>query len=163
MRRVVLCEMTDIMLAYIAIYERYRDVADVDLESITSYFTSESDSTDVTVKQGFVVEDELYENFLESLDFLDAFAMAVESEGKICKVTAYNLYLTYLKCLANDYTFIGVESVIANKEHILTAVLNPNNYGKLEYAEEEIGEDKDKGYSKIIQEIVDEFNHKYGR
>ena len=161
MRRVVLCEMTDIMLAYIALYDHYIDVdvVDVDLESITSYFTSESDSMD----EGFVVEDELYENFLESLDFLDAFAMAVESEGKICKVTAHNLYLTYLKCLANDYTFIGVESVIANKEHILTAVLNPNNYGKLEYAEEEIGEDEDEGYSKTIQEIVDEFNHKYGR
>lgn len=163
MRRVVLCEMTDIMLAYIALYDHYIDVADVDLESITSYFTSESDSTDVSVKQGFVVEDELYENFLESLDFLDAFAMAVESEGKICKVTAHNLYLTYLKCLANDYTFIGVESVIANKEHILTAVLNPNNYGKLEYAEETKEKEEDEAYSKTIQEIVDEFNHKYGR
>ena len=76
-------------------------------------------------------------------------------------LTAHNLYLTYLKCLANDYTFIGVESVIANKEHILTAVLNPNNYGKLEYAEET--KEEDEGYSKTIQEIVDEFNHKYGR
>ena len=161
MRRVVLCEMTDIMLAYIAIYERYVDVADVDLESITSYFTSESDSTDVSVKQGFVVEDELYENFLESLDFLDAFAMAVESGGKICKVTAHNLYLTYLKCLANNYSVTRVESVIANKEHILTAVFN--NYGKLEYAEETKEKEEDEGYSKTIQEIVDEFNHKYGR
>ena len=159
MRRVVLCEMTDIMLAYIALYDHYIDVdvVDVDLESITSYFTSESDSMD----EGFVVEDELYENFLNRLNFLDAFAMAVESEGKICKVTAHNLYLTYLKCLANNYSVTRVGSVIANKEHILTAVFN--NYGKLEYAEETKEKEEDKGYSKTIQEIVDEFNHKYGR
>lgn len=158
MRRIMLCDTTDIMLAYIALYEYYMENSDdgrLDLPSLLQYFTPEFDKDSVVVTQGFLVEQELYEDFLRSLDFLDAYNYA---NGGIYKCTAYTLYITYLKCLSNEYACS--DKLPEDKDLVLRRVLMPNIYGKLEYAEDGNG---DSGYSEVIQEIVNKFNQRYGR